>query len=89
MLDTLANTGIIFTKDVIDEFRSFLQDNGVDENKQSRLCQPFRKYMDTMIVLHGRLERQYNYDKHKFSTHSVNYIIRCTMEKGKQQYQPR
>ena len=89
-LATLKNDGLIFTKDIMTEFREILNELEVDTNNHSRLCNSLTKYLNTLTRDHyasfapanvGTKLGKAIYDKDKFTTHSLVYIFNMKKDK--------
>ena len=92
MLVTLRNDGLIFTKDIITEFRGILNELHIDIANYPRLCKSLGKYISTVTQGHyasfapidvGDKLGRVIYDEDKFTTHSLVYIFNMKKDKWK------
>ena len=81
-LDCLRRDGVIFTKDVMAQYKLVLTNLNVPQAQHSRLCNAFGKYLSQLTRLykifsptstshHGRAI----YDEQKFNDYSLRYIF--------------
>ena len=88
-LTVLKNDGIIFTNEEKANFKNFLLDCNVETGKHPRLCNTVVKYLKTATqscyktfipTEDERIFGKVIYDANKFSTDSLNFILR--LKKG-------
>ena len=87
ILTTLKTDGVVFTKDIMMDFRRILNELNVDASNHARLWNSLRKYISTItqdryesFTLIDKLGRAI-YDKEKFTTHSLTYIFKMKQDK--------
>ena len=94
MLTELKANGVIFTKQIMTEFRATLNELNVDSGDHTRLCNSLGKHIhvSTLTRNHYALfipantannQRKIIYDEEKFTTHSLTYIFKMKMEEWK------
>ena len=88
VLDTLSRDGIIFTKDVVVEFRASLHALNVHNADQYKLCDSLTKYISTLskdryksYIQTGKYSLgKVIYDEQKFTEFSIPYIFKLKTE---------
>lgn len=77
----LKTDGVVFTKDVMSQYKLVLDNLNVPQDRHSKLCHSFGIYLDIismkcLVSLQIGVEEPYNYDKQKFNLHSLQYIFK-------------
>ena len=92
MLTALKTDGVIFTKDIMTEFRAILNELNVYVVNHSRLCNSLSKHISALTRHHYASFKPINigdkygkiiYDREKFTSHSLNYIFKLKIEEWK------
>ncbi len=96
VLDTLKNDGVVYTKDVMSQYKAILNSlHHIPKHQHNKLCNTFSKYLGNLsknhhysifvptfgIDAHGRVL----YDQKKFSIHALNYMFKSREEEWKKQ----
>ena len=86
VLDTLRTDGVVFTKDVMTQFKGKLADLNVANKDHNQMGNTFRKYLTTLCTRYhhykvfvpaagmGNYGRTF-YDDRKFSTHAITHMF--------------
>lgn len=83
-IDTLKREGLIFTKEIIGEYKKILHNLEVDPTQHSRLHNTFSKYLQNLVKNRFKMYAlpdgndsvgKIIYDETKFTTHSIPYIF--------------
>ena len=83
-IETLHKDGVVFTKDIVTQYKSVLKDLSVPDDNY-RLCNLFVTYLIKLTTHHDQYRILSSasdasgraiYDKNKFTTHSLQYTFR-------------